>query len=184
MISVCCLSAERKALSTKTPPTRHGLWDKVWHLWTSPTFSNPPVMTFKTASRVNLEWKNNCKPSIFIWGSAQNSASNAMYSSCLSYIYNPIWITSFFVFSQVAMFQPCLDFHHTSTFSPYPSAPSLRSWDNPAGNQPTSSKGSITSCQLTSEKKKRNQPAMVEKHGLFFGGKKYTLFHQKMAQPL
>lgn len=33
------------------------------------------------------------------------------------------------------------------------SVPSLRSWDNPAGNQPTSSKGSITSCQLTSGKK-------------------------------
>ena len=100
MISVCCLSAERKALSTKTPPTRHRLWDKVGNLWKSPTFSNPPVMTFKTASRVNLEWKKQLQTIYFhIIGSAQHSASNAMYSSCLSHIYNHIWITSLIFFS-------------------------------------------------------------------------------------
>lgn len=120
MISVCCLSAERKALSTKTPPTRHRLWDKVGNLWKSPTFSNPPVMTFKTASRVNLEWKNNCKPSIFILSARLNTQLPTRCTAVAWVISTILFGSPHWSFSQVAMFKLCLDFHGTSTFPPYP----------------------------------------------------------------
>ncbi len=92
MMSVCCLSAERKALSTKTPPTRHGMWDKVGkNLEISHNFL-PTHLWWRLKRPAGWTWSE--KKLQTIWFQAQHSASNAMYSSCLSYLYNPIWITS------------------------------------------------------------------------------------------